>query len=129
MTSRGLIVDLFAGGGGASLGIEMALGRSVDIAINHSRAAVAMHERNHPRTRHYCEDVFAVDPREAVGRRKVDLLWASPDCTHHSRAKGGKPRERAERGHGAGALNPQPRGQVGLDHRGAKHGVIVVSRR
>ena len=54
MTSRGLIVDLFAGGGGASLGIEMALGRSVDIAINHSRAAVAMHERNHPRTRHYC---------------------------------------------------------------------------
>lgn len=93
----GLIVDLFAGGGGASLGIEMALGRSVDIAINHSRAAVAMHERNHPRTRHYCEDVFAVDPREAVGRRKVDLLWASPDCTHHSRAKGGKPRERKRR--------------------------------
>lgn len=89
---RGLVVDLFAGGGGASTGIEAALGRPVDIAINHSQVALAVHERNHPRTRHLTADLFEVEPRVATGGRKVDLLWASPDCTHHSRAKGGKPR-------------------------------------
>lgn len=86
-----LIVDLFAGGGGASCGIEMATGRQVDVAINHDADAVAMHEANHPQTRHMQADVFEVDPREATDGRPVGLLWASPDCTDHSSAKGGKP--------------------------------------
>jgi len=86
-----LIVDLFAGGGGASCGIEMATGRQVDVAINHDRHAVAMHERNHPQTRHLKADVFEVDPREATEGRPVGLLWASPDCTFFSKARGGKP--------------------------------------
>ena len=93
-----LIVDLFAGGGGASLGIEMATGRMVDIAINHDPAAVAMHKANHPQTRHLLSDVFEADPREVTQGRPVGLLWASPDCTHHSKARGGKPlRDRARR--------------------------------
>ena len=96
--ARGLIVDCFAGGGGASVGIEQALGRPVDIAINHSREAVAMHTANHPRTRHFCQDIRKVDPIQATGGRPVDLLWASPDCTHFSRAKGGKPRSKKIRG-------------------------------
>jgi len=87
----GLIVDLFAGGGGASEGIRMALGRCPDVAINHDADAIAMHEANHPSTRHYHEDIFAVSPREATNGRPVSLLWASPSCTHFSRAKGGKP--------------------------------------
>ncbi|GAA4001916.1 hypothetical protein GCM10022631_10590 [Deinococcus rubellus] len=74
------IVDLFAGGGGVSLGIELALGRSPDVAINHDGEAIAMHEHNHPCTRHYQTDVFEVDPREAVGSAGVALLWLSPDC-------------------------------------------------
>lgn len=86
-----LIVDLFAGGGGASLGIEMATGRQVDVAVNHDPVAVAMHATNHPQTRHVTSDVFEVDPREVAAGRPVGLLWASPDCTDHSRAKGGKP--------------------------------------
>src|SRR5690606_5942521 len=86
-----LIVDLFAGGGGASLGIEMATGRMVDIAINHDPAAVAMHKANHTQTRHIVSDVFEADPREVTRGRPVGLLWASPDCTHHSKARGGKP--------------------------------------
>lgn len=86
-----LIVDLFAGGGGASTGIEMATGRYVDIAVNHDPAAVAMHEMNHPQTRHYCEDVFEVDPIAVTKGKPVGLLWASPDCKHFSKAKGGKP--------------------------------------
>lgn len=86
-----IIVDLFAGGGGASLGIEWGIGRSVDVAVNHDPEAVAMHEANHPNTRHYCESVFAVDPVRATSHQPVGLLWASPDCTHHSKAKGGKP--------------------------------------
>lgn len=86
-----LIVDLFAGGGGASTGIEMATGRYVDIAVNHDPEAVAMHEMNHPQTRHYCEDVFEVDPVAVTNGRPVGLLWASPDCKHFSKAKGGKP--------------------------------------
>lgn len=92
----GLVIDLFAGGGGASLGIEDT-GLRVDIAINHDREAIAMHAANHPRTRHYVEDVYKVDPCEATGGRAVDLLWASPNCTHHSRALGGKPRDRKNR--------------------------------
>ncbi len=91
-------VDLFAGGGGASLGAAAATGRSPDIAINHSPEAIAMHAANHPTTRHYIESVYKVDPRRAAGGRPVALLWLSPDCTHHSKAKGGKPREQKIRG-------------------------------
>jgi DNA (cytosine-5)-methyltransferase 1 len=83
-----LIVDLFAGGGGASRGIELASGRSPDVAINHDSAAIAMHVANHPRTRHYCESIQDVDPLAATGGVEVDFLWASPDCKHFSRAKG-----------------------------------------
>lgn len=86
-----LIVDLFAGGGGASSGIEEATGRMVDIAINHSPVAVAMHQANHPLTKHLVCDVFEADPREVTGGRPVGLLWASPDCTYHSKARGAKP--------------------------------------
>lgn len=93
-----LIVDNFAGGGGASAGIEAAIGRPVDIAINHSPAAMAMHEANHPKTRHYVEDVFKVSPREVVSGRPVGLAWFSPDCRHFSKAKGGKPVDRKIRG-------------------------------
>ena len=92
-----MIVDLFAGGGGASTGIYCATGRHPDVAVNHSPAAIAMHEANHPSTRHLCASVWEVDPREVCGRRQVDLLWASPDCTHFSRAKGGKPRSKGIR--------------------------------
>ena len=92
-----LVVDNFAGGGGASTGIEAAIGRPVDIAINHSPEAIAMHAANHPRTKHYCENIWEVDPREACGSRPVGLLWASPDCTHFSRAKGGQPRSKEVR--------------------------------
>jgi len=88
-----MIVDNFAGGGGASTGIEAALGRPVDVAINHDREAVAMHAANHPHTRHYCQDVWDVDPVEATQGRRVGLAWFSPDCKHFSKAKGGKPRE------------------------------------
>lgn len=86
-----LIVDLFAGGGGASAGIEMALGRQVDHAINHDEDAVSMHRANHPQTLHHTSDVFEVDPHEITQGRPVGILWASPDCTDHSKAKGGKP--------------------------------------
>lgn len=88
-----LVIDSFAGGGGASTGIEAAIGRPVDIAINHSAEAIAMHRVNHPSTRHYCEDIFTVDPQEACGGRPVGLAWFSPDCCHFSRAKGTKPRD------------------------------------
>lgn len=97
-TLQEIIVDNFAGGGGASTGIEMAVGRSVDIAINHDPAAIAMHEANHPETVHYCENVWDVDPREAAAGRQVGLAWFSPDCTHHSKARGGKPRKKNIRG-------------------------------
>ncbi|MFD3261888.1 DNA cytosine methyltransferase [Paenibacillus lentus] len=95
---REIIVDNFAGGGGASTGIELATGRSVDIAINHDPAAISMHRVNHPETKHYREDVWGVDPREVTGGRPVGLAWFSPDCTHHSIARGGKPREKNIRG-------------------------------
>jgi DNA (cytosine-5)-methyltransferase 1 len=94
----GLVVDLFAGGGGTSLGIEWAFGRSPDIAVNHDREALAMHEANHPETKHYHEDVRKVDIRKLVDGRPVDFLWLSPDCKHHSKAKGGKPVDRKIRG-------------------------------
>jgi DNA (cytosine-5)-methyltransferase 1 len=89
-----IIIDNFAGGGGASCGIEMALGRRVDIAINHDPQAIAMHSANHPETRHYCESVWEVNPREVEPGRPIGLLWLSPDCKHHSKAKGGKPVEK-----------------------------------
>lgn len=93
-----MIVDNFAGGGGASTGIELAIGRSVDVAINHNPKALAMHEINHPLTKHYCESVWDVDPVEVCNGRSVALAWFSPDCTHHSKAKGGKPRDKNVRG-------------------------------
>lgn len=92
-----LIVDCFAGGGGASVGIEMALGRQVDIAINHDPDAILMHKTNHPDTLHLTEDIFKVDLKKYVQGKRVALMWASPDCTSHSKAKGGKPRERGLR--------------------------------
>jgi DNA (cytosine-5)-methyltransferase 1 len=95
---REIIVDNFAGGGGASTGIEMATGLSVDIAINHDPAAKAMHKANHPDTEHYCESVWDVDPVKAVKGRKVGLAWFSPDCKHFSKAKGGKPVNKNVRG-------------------------------
>lgn len=95
---REIIVDNFAGGGGASTGIEMATGRSVDIAINHDPAAIAMHRANHPTTEHYTEDVWKVDPVKACAGRPVALAWFSPDCKHHSKAKGGKPVSKHIRG-------------------------------
>lgn len=89
-----LIVDSFAGGGGASTGIEMALGRSPDIAINHNAAALALHEANHPRTLHLSENVYKIDPLDYLRGAHVGLGWFSPDCKHFSKAKGGKPVER-----------------------------------
>ena len=93
-----IVVDSFAGGGGASTGIESALGRPVDVAINHEPQAIAMHRINHPSTTHYTESVFKVDPEAITGNQPVGLLWASPDCTHHSKAKGGAPRSPRVRG-------------------------------
>ncbi len=93
-----LIVDNFAGGGGASLGIEMALNRPVDIAINHDSDAIGMHEINHPMTRHYCESVWDVDPTKVCNGRPVGLAWFSPDCKHFSKAKGKSPVEKNIRG-------------------------------
>ncbi|MEM1113236.1 MAG: DNA cytosine methyltransferase [Pseudomonadota bacterium] len=86
-----LVVDNFAGGGGASTGIEQGLGRPVDIAINHDPLAISMHTVNHPRTKHYLDNVWQVDPREVTQGQPVGLAWFSPDCTHHSKARGGKP--------------------------------------
>lgn len=88
----GMIIDCFAGGGGASVGIEMALGRQVDIAINHDPQAILMHKTNHWKTLHLTEDIFKVDLQKYVKGKKVALMWASPDCTSHSKAKGGQPR-------------------------------------
>lgn len=93
-----LIIDSFAGGGGASEGIRAALGRDPDYAMNHSREALAMHRINHPDTQHIEEDVWNVDARSLCAGRPVGLLWMSPDCKHFSKAKGGKPREKAIRG-------------------------------
>ncbi len=95
---RELVIDNFAGGGGASTGMELALGFPVDIAINHDADAIAMHKVNHPYTRHYQEDVFAIDPEQVTGGRAVGIAWFSPDCKHFSRAKGGKPVDKKIRG-------------------------------
>lgn len=98
MINGELIVDNFAGGGGASTGIEMATGYSVDIAINHDPKAIWMHKANHPNTKHYCEDVWQVDPVKACNGHPVGLAWFSPDCKHFSKAKGGKPKDKFIRG-------------------------------
>lgn len=90
----GLIIDNFAGGGGASTGLEAAFARRVDVAINHDEAAIAVHAANHPGTRHYCQSIYSVDPLDATEGRPVALVWFSPDCKHHSKAKGGKPRDK-----------------------------------
>ena len=95
---REIIVDNFAGGGGASTGIELAIGRSVDIGMRHDENAVAMHTTNHPDTLHYCESVYEVRPKIATAGRPVALAWFSPDCRHFSKAKGAKPVEKAIRG-------------------------------
>lgn len=87
----GLLIDCFAGGGGASKGIELALNRPIDIAVNHDPEAIRIHKVNHPHTLHLTEDIFTVDLQKYVAGRKVDLMWASPDCTSHSKAKGGRP--------------------------------------
>ena len=91
MINDELIIDLFAGGGGASTGIEMALGVSPDVAVNHDPQAIALHEANHPETKHFIEDVFDVDPIKVTGGKPVGLLWMSPDCKHFSKAKGAAP--------------------------------------
>ncbi len=98
MINGELIVDNFAGGGGASTGIELATGKSVDIAINHDPEAIRMHKANHPNTIHYCEDVWQVDPIKACKGHPVGLAWFSPDCKHFSKAKGGKPKDKFIRG-------------------------------
>ena len=98
MKRNEIFVDNFAGGGGASTGIEIAIGRNVDIAINHDPDAIAMHRANHPNSKHYCEDVWEVDPVEACEGKPVALAWFSPDCKHFSRAKGGKPVDNNIRG-------------------------------
>ena len=98
MINGELIVDNFAGGGGASTGIEMATGISVDIAINHDPEAIKMHKANHPSTKHYCESVWDVDPVKACNGHPVGLAWFSPDCKHFSKAKGGKPKDKNIRG-------------------------------
>ncbi len=93
-----LLIDNFAGGGGASTGIELALHRSVDVAINHDPEAIDMHARNHPQTRHLCESVWDVDPVQVCAGRPVGVAWFSPDCKHFSRAKGAKPVSKKIRG-------------------------------
>lgn len=98
MINGELIVDNFAGGGGASTGIEIATGYSVDIAINHDPEAIRMHKTNHPSTKHYCESVWDVDPVKVCGGHPVALAWFSPDCKHFSKAKGGKPKDKNIRG-------------------------------
>lgn len=98
MINGELVVDNFAGGGGASTGIELATGYSVDIAINHDPEAIRMHKANHPYTKHYCEDVWQVDPVAACKGHPVGLAWFSPDCKHFSKAKGGKPKDKFIRG-------------------------------
>lgn len=102
-----LVVDLFAGGGGASVGIEQALGRHVDIAVNHDPEAVSLHQANHPQTEHHVSNVWEVDPRVVCAGRPIGLLWASPDCTFHSKARGGKPhrdRNKARRRRGLASV-------------------------
>lgn len=93
MSNSELIIDIFAGGGGASAGIELATGRHIDVAVNHDYDAILMHKTNHPNTLHLQEDIWNVKPLEVTKGRPVGLLWASPDCTHFSKARGGKPKD------------------------------------
>ena len=92
-----LIIDAFAGGGGASVGIEMALGRSPDIAINHDPDAILMHKTNHSDTLHLTEDIFKINLQKYIKNQKVALMWASPDCTSHSKASGNRPKKKGLR--------------------------------
>jgi len=98
LPGRPIVVDGFAGGGGASVGLSAAIGRSVDVAINHDKDAIAMHISNHPETKHYCENIWDVDPAEVCEGRDVDVAWFSPDCTHYSKARGSKPVKKNIRG-------------------------------
>ncbi len=102
-----IIIDSFAGGGGASTGIEIALGRSPDIAINHNPAALALHEANHPQTLHISENVYRIDPLDYLRGAHVGLAWFSPDCKHFSKAKGGKP-TKDRHGHVEATLDVPP---------------------
>ncbi|MBU2769138.1 DNA cytosine methyltransferase [Acidithiobacillus ferrivorans] len=95
--SEEIVVDLFAGGGGMSTAIEQAIGRHVDVAVNHNAEAISMHQANHPQTTHYIGDVWEVDPREATESRAVGLVHLSSECTHHSQAAGGQPRNKSSR--------------------------------
>lgn len=98
LRQRALIFDYFAGAGGASTGIEQALGRAPDVAINHCEHAVAVHKLNHPATDHYQVDVWDVDPRRHLPPGDVQMAWFSPDCRHFSKAKGGQPKSQKIRG-------------------------------
>jgi DNA (cytosine-5)-methyltransferase 1 len=112
-----IFIDNFAGGGGASTGIERAIRRSVDEALNHDRKALAMHRMNHPTTRHHCENIMNADPLKIAGQRRVGGIWFSPDCKHFSKAKGGKPRNKKIRGlawsvlHWVNVLGRRPAGK------------------
>ena len=116
-----IIVDNFAGGGGASTGIELATGRVVDIAVNHDPDAILMHKTNHPHTRHFQASVWDVDPVEVCQGRPVGLAWFSPDCKHFSKAKGGKPVDKNIRGLALGRNGPPAR-----DYSGERGGVPNV---
>ena len=93
-----LVVDNFAGGGGASIGIERGIGRPVNVAINHDAEAIAMHRANHPETTHYTEDVWKIDPHQVTRGQPVGLAWFSPDCKRFSKAKGCRPVSKKIRG-------------------------------
>lgn len=93
---RGLVGDFFCGAGGASVGIEE-FGVKVDFAVNHDQTAIRLHSRNHPSTYHMTEDIFTSEVERFVAGRKVSLIWASPDCTHFSKAKGKTPRKQGIR--------------------------------
>jgi len=97
VSEEGLVIDLFAGAGGASIGVEAALERDVDVALNHNAVALAVHSANHPKTVHLVMDVWKAKPLDVTKGRPVSLLWASPDCTFHSRARGGKPKQQGIR--------------------------------
>jgi len=90
-TTSDIVVDYFAGGGGASQGIEQAMGRPVDVAVNHDPEAIAVHAANHPGTEHFCQSVYAIDPQDVARKRRVAAAWFSPDCKHFSKAKGAVP--------------------------------------
>lgn len=128
-----IIVDLFAGGGGMSTAIEQALGRHVDIAINHDEDAISMHMANHPQTEHYCADVFEVCPHEATRGRPVGHLHGSPDCTHFSQAIGGQPRSKKIRGLGwvmvrwAGQVKPRSISMENV-HQMRQWGPLIAKR-